>query len=117
ADVHFGGAQFGDKRLTARAVITANAMMRHPGGTLPDKLSKPELLAFYEFANNPKTNHDNVLAAHCARTRERVELCAEEVLFIHDTTEADYSGLNVQGLGTIGNGHNRGLLLHNVMAF
>ena len=116
-DVHFGAAAFGDKRLTTRAVITANAMMRHPGGTLPDKLATPELLAFYDFANNPKTTHDNVLAAHCARTRERMEACGEEVLIIHDTTEADYSGLNVPGLGSIGNGHCRGLLLHNVMAF
>ena len=51
---HFGAAQLGDKRLTDRAVITADALMRHPGGTLPDKLDKNELLAFYDFANNPK---------------------------------------------------------------
>jgi hypothetical protein len=114
---HFGAAQLGDKRLTARAVKTADAMMRHPGGTLPDKLAKAELLGFYDFANNPKVTHDNVLAAHCSRTLERMAACDGPVLVIHDTTEADYSGLNVAGLGSIGNGHCRGLLLHNVLAF
>ncbi len=114
---HFGAAQLGDKRLTARAVVTANAMMRHPGGTLPDKLARPELLGFYDFANNPKVTHDKVLAPHCARTHERMEACQGDVLVIHDTTEADYSGLNVEGLGSIGNGHCHGLLLHNVLAF
>jgi hypothetical protein len=113
---HFGAAQLGDKRLTARAVRTANAMMRHPGGTLPDKLGRAELLGFYDFANNPKVGHDNVLAAHCGRTLERMEACEGVVLVIHDTTEADYSGLNVAGLGSIGNGHCHGLLLHNVLA-
>lgn len=114
---HFGAAQLGDKRLTARAIITADAMMRHPGGSLPDKLSRPELLGFYDLANNVKVNHDNVLAAHCDRTRERMEACAGPVLVIHDTTEADYSGLDVPGLGSIGNGYCHGLLVHNVLAF
>ena len=62
---HFGSSVFGDKRLVDRAVLTADAMMGHPGGTLPEKLPRAELLAFYDFANNPKVNHDNTLEAHC----------------------------------------------------
>jgi hypothetical protein len=38
------------------------------------------------------------------------------VLAIHDTTETDFSGLDVPELGPIGNGYCRGLLLHNVLA-
>ena len=116
-EVHFGAAELGDKRLTRRAVITADAMMRHPDGTLPDKLDKAELFGFYDFANNPKVNHDNVLAAHCSRTRQCMGECAGEVLIIHDTTESDHSGLNVADLGPIGNGGCRGLLVHNVLAY
>ena len=114
---HFGGCQLGDKRLNRRAVITADAMLRHPDGTLPAKLPKAELLGFYDFANNRKINHDNVQAAHCRRTRELMERCSGTVLIIHDTTEADFSGLNVAGLGQIGNGHNRGFLVHNSLAY
>jgi hypothetical protein len=113
---HFGLAQFGDKRLTARAVITANALLRHPGGTLPDKLEKTELLAFYDFANNPKVTHDNTLAAHYQHTRDLMERCPGTVLIVHDTTEADLTTRNIEGLGQIGNGGRRGILLHNVLA-
>ena len=113
---HFGRCLFGDKRLTARAVISGNALMRHPGGTLPAKLPKAELLGFYDFANNHKVNHDNVLASHCQNTRGRMEQCPGTVLIIHDTTEGDYSGLDIANLGPIGNGWCRGMLIHNVLA-
>lgn len=113
---HFGDCQFGDKRLTARAVISGDALMRHPGGTLPAKLPKAQLCGFYDFANNMKVNHDNVLACHCRRTRGLMEQCRGTVLIIHDTTEGDYSGLDIAGLGQIGNGYCRGLLIHNVLA-
>jgi hypothetical protein len=113
---NFGKCVFDDKRLTARAVVTADCFMRHPGGTLPEKLSKAELSGFYDFANNPKVNHDNVLAGHCARTRELMQKSKGTVLIIHDTTEGDYSGLDIANLGSIGNGFNRGMLIHNVLA-
>lgn len=113
---HFGSAQFGDKRLTTRAVITADALMRHPGGTLPAKLEKAELLGFYDFVNNSKVNHDNTLAAHYQRTRTLMEACPGVVLIIHDTTEVDLTTRDIDGLGQIGNGGRRGILLHNVLA-
>ena len=98
-DDHFGSCVFGDKRLTDRAVLTGNTMVRHPGGTLPEKLPRAELFGFYDFANNDKVNHDNVLAGHIQHTREAMEQCAGPVLIIHDTTEGDYSGLNIAKLG------------------
>jgi hypothetical protein len=113
---HFGGCQLGDKRLTQRAIITGDALLRHPDGTLPSKLPKAELLGFYDFANNPKVTHDNVQAAHWQRTRGLMEDCGGEVLIIHDTTEADFSGLDIANLGQIGNWLCRGMLVHNVLA-
>jgi hypothetical protein len=113
---HFGECVFGDKRLTARAVKSGDALMRHPGGTLPEKLPKTELCGFYDFANNVKVNHDNVLACHYHRTRGLMEKCPGTVLLLHDTTEGDYSGLTIGDLGPIGNGYCRGMLIHNVLA-
>ena len=113
---HFGGCELGDKRLTKRAVVTADALLRHPDGTLPAKLATAELLGFYDFANNPKVSHDNVLAAHFQHTRQWMERCQGVVLVIHDTTEADYSSLDIAELGQLGNGYGRGLLVHNVLA-
>jgi hypothetical protein len=114
--VHFGACMLGDQRLVKRAVTTADALLRHPGGTLPQKLGRKELLGFYDLANNPKTNHQNMIEGHLQHTRMMAEACAGVVLFIHDTTEADYSGLSIDDLGSLGSGHTRGLLLHNVLA-
>jgi hypothetical protein len=117
---HFGHCKLGDKRLTDRLVGTADAIMRHPGGTLPDKLNRDaDLTGFYRLANNPKVTHAKLIAAHAKRTRELIASAAAGavVLIIHDTTEADYSGLDVEGLGQIGNGGGRGFLLHNSLAY
>lgn len=113
---HFGACDLGDRRLTRRAVVTADALMRHPGGTLPAKLPRAELRGFYGLANNPRVAHATLLAAHCARTRDAMAACPGVVPVIHDTTEADFGGLDVPDLGPIGNGGRRGLLLHNVLA-
>jgi hypothetical protein len=113
---HFGRCFFNDERLTDRAVITGDALMRHPGGTLPAKLPKAELCAYYDFANNPKVDHDNALSCHCQRTLGQMEQCRGTVLILHDTTEGDYSGLDIPDLGPIGNGSCRGMLIHNVLA-
>lgn len=115
---HFGQCQFGDARLTKRAVKTAELMLRHPGGTLPQKLNaEADLDGFYRLANNPKVNHDNLLMGHLQHTRDQIHHCTGWVAVIHDTSEADYSGLDIDDLGPIGNGGCRGLLLHNVLAY
>jgi len=116
---HFGACDLGDRRLTQRAVFTANRMMQHPGGTLPDKLNdNASLIGMYRMANNSKVTHENIMAAHFARTRGAMSEVNGVVLVLHDTTEADFSGLDsVADLGPIGNGGCRGFLVHNSLAY
>jgi len=117
AQTHFGNCDFGDERLTQRAVKTAAAVMLHPAGTLPTKLGSNELLGFYRLANNPKVTHAKMLECHREQTVQRMNATAGVVLLISDTTEVDFSGLeSVQDRGQIGNGTCRGLLCHNVLA-
>ena len=117
AEAHFGGCRFGDERLTKRAVISATAVLRHPGGTLPHKMPPGELLGFYRLANNPKVTHAKMLEGHRQQTLEQVAAVPGVVLLISDTTEADFTGLeSAEDLGPIGNGNGRGLLCHNVLA-
>ena len=60
----FGHAQLGDRRRTARLVETFNLMRRHPGGTLPDKLSTPaDFRAFYRLCDADDVTHAAVIAA------------------------------------------------------
>lgn len=117
AEAHFGGCEFGDQRLTHRAVLSAAAVMRHPGGTLPHKMGSAELFGFYRLANNPKVTHAKMLQGHREQTLAQMRETSGVVLLISDTTEADFSGLeSAQDLGPIGNGSCRGLLCHNVLA-
>ncbi len=115
---HFGSCDFNDARLVARVVKTADLMLRHPGGTLPEKLNhNADIVGLYRLANNSKVTHQKLLAGHFALTREKMQQCAGTVLIIHDTTEEDFTGLeSVQDLGAIGNGGGRGFLCHNSLA-
>jgi len=115
---HFGGCQLGDARLTRRLVATADQMIKHPGGTLPQKLSdNASLMGMYRLANNEKVTHEKLMEGHFAWTREQMSRAGNVVLVIHDTTEADFSGLDVEGLGQIGHGKCRGFLVHNALAY
>ena len=115
---HFGAAQLGDARLTKRLVRTGNLFMEHPGGTLPHKLNRnADLMAFYRLANNPNVNHAKLIAAHCARTRRQMDNIKGVALVIHDTTEIDLSGLDVEDMGPIGHGGCRGYLAHNSLVY
>src|SRR5687767_16037012 len=110
AQAHFGGCQFGDERLTRRAVRSAAAMLRHPGGTLPAKLEGNDLLGFYRLANNPKVTHAKMLRAHCEQTVREMDQVAGVTLLLSDTTEVDFKGLkSATDLGPIGKGGGRGL--------
>ena len=42
AERNFGAADLGDERRTRRLPKLVEQMIRHPGGTLPQKLPRPE---------------------------------------------------------------------------
>ena len=115
----FGHAQLGDRRRTARLVETFNLMRRHPGGTLPDKLSTPaDLRAFYRLCDADDVTHAAVIAAARQYTQTRIADSPGPVLLLHDATELDFTSLTslADDLGQIGKGHNAGYICHNVLA-
>lgn len=115
----FGTTQLGDERRTARLVKTFDLMCRHPGGTLPDKLSTPaDLRAFYRLCDCQEATHEAVIAAARNHTRKQIESCTGPVLLIHDSTELDYTSLAslASELGQIGEGFGRGYICQNVLA-
>lgn len=115
----FEHAQLGDQRRTAHLVETFNLMQRHPGGTLPDKLSTPaDLRAFYRLCDADDVTHTAIIAAARQYALERIADRQEPVLILHDATELDYSSLAslADDLGQIGRGTNRGYVCHNVLA-
>jgi len=116
--LHFGDAQLGDVRRTRRLIRAADALVEHPGGTLPQKFHDPYPLdALYRLANRKEVTHDAVLEPHRQRTLRAMREAAGPVLLIHDTTELDYTSLSsLTGLGQIGNGNGRGYECHNTLA-
>lgn len=115
---HFGTIDLGHKRRNACLIRLADRLVRHPGGTLPDKLAAPkDYKAFVRLVNRPEAEHARILQPHYDQTRQRIVATHGTVLTIHDTTELDYSGLHsIPDLGPIGNGHGRGFLCHNSLA-
>ena len=73
----------------------------------------------YELLENPspQIHLASLLAPHQQQTARR--MAAESVVLLaQDTTSLSYNTLHqTQGLGTIGEDHTRGLLLHSLLAF
>jgi hypothetical protein len=115
---HFGLAALGHLRRTRCLTRVADAIYRHPGGTLPTKLHQPKLYkAMDRLMNRPEVTHAAVLEPHRRRTLDQLRQRDGVVLLVHDTTELDYSGLrSIADLGPIGGGHTRGLLCHHSLA-
>lgn len=116
----FGHAELGDERRTARLVATFDALRRHPGGTLPDKLSSPaDLKALYRLCASKSVTHAALVAAMRSCTLSAIAAHDGPLLVVHDATELDYTTLGslASCLGQIGKGTHRGYICHNVLAF
>jgi hypothetical protein len=102
---------------------TFDHMAKRPVGTLPKKLVKrAALVGGYRMFNNPKVTHGGILDAHRASAMRQLggsdgkPPFTGKLLLLHDTTVLDYSGLDVEGLGQVGDGHGKGLNAHNTLA-
>lgn len=116
AETNFGDSDFGDKRLSDRLETTVKKMSARPEGTIPQQMGNWNVTkACYNLLNNRKVTHKRLQNTHRERVKE--EASGETVLFIQDTSEADYTNLEAtEGLGFIGNHKNKGLLFHSCLA-
>lgn len=119
-EFNFGGADFGDRRLRRRLVRTADRILQHPGGSLPDKLQSPAALkGLYRLVAQQRVTHAAVLGPHQERVQQRIAAADGDVLIVHDSTELDYTGLASLSaeLGLLGGkGRHRGYLCHQSLA-
>ncbi len=114
---YFSGIDLGHQARNQCFERVAQQISRHPGGTLPDKLSNPaDYASMDRLMNRPETTHAAVLAAHRRRAFEKMQACPGVVLLLHDTTVLDYSKKKSLKLAAVGNGNGRGYLCHNSLA-
>jgi hypothetical protein len=98
--------------------MLVDEMTRHPGGTLPEKLPRPEdLEAFYRLCDAEDVTHAAVLEPHRQRTLQFLQAADDFVLALHDATELDFTthASLADDLGQIGNGQHRGYLAQNTL--
>src|SRR5215471_11867081 len=103
---HFGQAPLGHQARVKRLVRVANAVAEHPGGSLPDKLHDPaNYQGLMRLVRHDAVTHASVLHAHAQNTRRRAAAYPGVVLWVHDTTELDFSTRrSLTDLGQIGKG-------------
>lgn len=109
-------ANFGDERLKRRASLILNRLADRPEASVPSAFQGwAETQGAYRFLNNPKVNSEKVLEPHRAATWERVRQFPV-VLCVQDTTELDFTGKQVKGLGPLTYSEALGLYIHPTLA-
>lgn len=113
----FGGCQLGDRRRSQRAVQAAAHMAANPSASLPAQQgSWGGVMALYRLLSQSDVTFEGLMQPHWQQTRELVQ-AHPVVLRVPDGTELDLSShQKMTGLGPIGKGTTRGLLLQTMLA-
>lgn len=111
--MHFADVDLGDQRRNRRLPQLVDKLVRHPGGTLPQKLPQPaDQEAFYRLCEAPEVTHAAVLTPHREHLLQKLHDTKQYLLVVHDATEFDFSSRkSLKELGQIGNGRGRGYIV------
>lgn len=121
AEEEFAGVDLGDKRLNRRLIKLTERFADKPTASIPgacaDWSETAATYRFFEQANNAKRplGWESIMAPHmdstAARMRQhRIVLCPQ------DTTELDFNGQGIEGLGPLSFEAQRGMYLHPTYA-
>jgi transposase Tn5 family protein/transposase-like protein len=106
----------GDERRNKRAVQLLERLSAQPTASLPNALNGwAETMAAYRFFAQGEVEWTDILQPHRASSLERM-MGHEVVLCIQDTTELDFNGQQIAGLGPLCYEAQRGLYLHPTYA-
>lgn len=121
AEREFGGARFGDRRLTQRLVSIARDFYARPQANIPKACNgeRAAVKAVYRFLDNQDVTLAKLLEPHQEQTLQRM---AEHkvMLAVQDSTSLNYTAhsLATEGLGPIGTKQSEalGLIVHDTVA-
>lgn len=112
----FRGVDLGDKRLDRRAVLLAERLAEKPLASIPGACNGwAETQGAYRFFGQEELDWRDLLAPHAACTRERMRP-HPVVLCLQDTTELDFNGQTIEGLGPLSYEAQRGMYVHPTYA-
>lgn len=117
----WGTAALGDKRRTRRAVAVGARLAERTEESLPRQMETwAELKGAYRLLNNSRVSLETLTAPHRAATLQRASVSTGAhavILMVEDSTELDFSQhRHTRGLGPIGNGYGRGMIVHSTLA-
>ena len=113
----FCGAKLGDGRLNLRLIKLATRFADKPTasipGACPDLAETQGAYRFFDQANDDKRSlgWQDILDPHIAQTEARMRQ-HPVVLCLQDTTELDFNGQSINGLGPLSYEAQRGMYLH-----
>lgn len=112
----FSGMDLGDERLNKRAKTLMAELAAKPSASIPMACNGwSEALAAYRFLGNDKVDWREIMAPHWSRTEARMA-AQPVVLCLQDTTELDFNGQQIAGLGPLNYEARRGLYVHPTYA-
>lgn len=113
----FAGAELGDGRLNRRLIKLATRFADKPTASIPgacaDWAETQAVYRFFDQASDDKRGlgWQEILAPHIAQTEARMRQ-HPVVLCLQDTTELDFNGQQIEGLGPLSYESQRGMYLH-----
>ncbi len=112
----FREIDLGDRRLNRRAVLLAERLAAKPEASLPGACGGwAETMAAYRFFQHEKLDWRDLMAPHWRSAEARMRPCPV-VLCLADTTELDFNGQAMAGLGPLSYEAQRGMYLHATYA-
>lgn len=117
AEDEFGAASLGDKRLTLRLIKLATRFAEQPTASIPGACGgAAETKAAYRFFDQANEGQrelgwEAILQPHMENTTARMQ-AHSVVLCLQDTTELDFNGQDIGGLGPLSYEAQRGMYVH-----
>jgi hypothetical protein len=115
-DVEFAELDLGDARLDRRARKIMERFSDNPSGSIPKACNGwGETIATYRFMQNDTVKWDGIMAPHWSQTQQRMSE-HPVILCLQDTTEINFNGQQITGLGPLSYEVQRGMYLHPTYA-
>ncbi|WGG52761.1 IS4 family transposase [Rugamonas sp. DEMB1] len=115
-DVEFAELYLGDARLDRRARKIMERFSDRPAASIPKSGNGwGETIATYRFLENEAVEWRDIMAPHWAQTQQRM---GEHpvILCLQDTTELNFNGQQIEGLGPLSYEVQRGMYVHPTYA-
>lgn len=112
----FKDIDLGDRRLNKRTVLLAESMAANPLASIPQACGNwAQTQAAYRYLAQDRIEWSDILAPHWQSAEIRMR-AHRVVLCIQDTTELDFNGQDISGLGPLSYEAQRGMYVHPTYA-